>query len=283
MKSLIVVPLAVVGTGLLILILKFGTVTPCGILRAEIRQEAARKGGLGVLLAALPDSIIDGLLVAQYGPMSPGRCIELALSGAPVQPPPAPRANPLQEAQRQARIRAQQLANLRSLTERMLVFATKADAALPKFLPAERRYQYITERMRAALSREQSIYGDGQSSVVRGQISVAIGQAAIQAGQLHINVQVAYRDFDFNAGQLTRESTGASQGCRGAHAVTEADPPPVGYEAWNSACLRFFGAAKIFQQRLSKLRTAFAQIEEVWNAERRKQDEIIQASNLAIQ
>lgn len=283
MKSLTVASLAVVGAGLLILILRFGTVTPCGILRAEIRQEAARKGGIGVLLAALPDSVIDGLLVAQYGPISQGRCIELALSGAPVQPPPAPRANRQQQAQRQARIRAQQLANLRTLTERMLLFTTKADATLPKFLPAERHYQYITQRMRVALDHERSIFGDGQASVARSQISIAIGQAAIRASQLHIDIMISYRSFDFNARDLTRESTGASQGCRGAHPVSETDPPPAGYEGWNSACLRFFDVAKEFQQRVSQLRAAFAQIEGVWNAERRKEDEIVQASNMAVQ
>jgi hypothetical protein len=64
---------------ILILLLKFGTVSPCGILRAEVRQEATSAGGFGGFLAsALPDAVIDELLAAQYGALSPGRCIELA-------------------------------------------------------------------------------------------------------------------------------------------------------------------------------------------------------------
>lgn len=67
-------------------------------------------------------------------------------------------------AQRQAKIEADQLANLQSLTQRMFVFTTKAAAMLPKFAPVEQRYHDITQRMRGALAREQSIYGGGQAS-----------------------------------------------------------------------------------------------------------------------
>lgn len=186
-------------------------------------------------------------------------------------------------AQRQAKLEADQLANLRSLTERMDAFTRKADADLAKFAPVEQRYQYVTHRMRGALAREQSIYGGGQASVARGQISVAINQAAIQANQIHISVQSAYREFDYAASQLMREFAGASQGCRGAHPVTDTTPAPVGRDAWNAACLRFFDSARPFQQRVSDLRVAFAQVEAVWDSERREQDQIVQASNVAVQ
>ena len=107
-------------------------------------------------------------------------------------------------AQRKAKIEADQLANLQSLTQRMIVFTTKADAILPKFAPVEQRYHDITQRMRGALAREQSIYGGGQASVARGQISVAINQAAIQANQIHIGVGSSYQTFDSGSGQLSR-------------------------------------------------------------------------------
>ena len=82
--------LSVVGAGLLIVWLKFGTVDPCGILRAEIRQEAAREGRLAIVALAMPDSVIDAMIAAQYGPLSPGRCIAIAFSGAPLQAPTPP-------------------------------------------------------------------------------------------------------------------------------------------------------------------------------------------------
>jgi hypothetical protein len=90
MKSTVLVLLASVGAGLLIVALKFGTIDPCGIVRAQVRQEAARQGGLGVVASSLPDGVIDSIIVAQSGPLSPGRCIALAFAGAPIQTPAAP-------------------------------------------------------------------------------------------------------------------------------------------------------------------------------------------------
>lgn len=285
MKNLLVVLAILIGGGLSVLALKFGTVTPCGILRAEIRQEAAREGGFGLVVSALPDGAIDAILAAQFGPMSPGRCIQVAHSGPPVRPQAlaAPRHNPEQAAEQYARMRAAQLAYLRNLTEQTSVFTTRADAMLPKFTQIEERYRYITERMREALARERSIYGEGQAGVARSQISVAITQASIQANQIHIGVQSSYRDFDFKAGQLERGSMSGGQGCRGAHVATDSAPIPVGFGEWNSACLNFFGVDRQYEQRVSDLRAAFSKAETIWNAERREQDQIVQASNVAVQ
>lgn len=84
-----------VFAALLIILLKFGTIDPCGILRAQIRQEAARAGGFGGFVgSALPDAVLDTIIAAQYGHLSPGRCITLALAGPPSQAPVAPRPAP---------------------------------------------------------------------------------------------------------------------------------------------------------------------------------------------
>ncbi len=186
-------------------------------------------------------------------------------------------------AQRQAKIEADQLANLQSLTQRMITFTTKADAALPKFARVEQRYHNITQRMRGALAREQSIYGGGQASVARDQISVAINQAAIEANQFHIGIGSSYQSFDFQVGQLERESASANQGCRGARAATASAPVPAGYEVLNAACLRFFGAANEYERRVSDLRAAFSKAAAIWSAERQEQEQIVEASNVAVQ
>jgi hypothetical protein len=86
--------LAAVGVALLIVALKFGTIDPCGILRAQIRQEAAHKGGFGIVASALPDGVIDAMIATQYGPLSPGRCIAVAFAGASPQAPAAPPVQP---------------------------------------------------------------------------------------------------------------------------------------------------------------------------------------------
>jgi hypothetical protein len=50
----------------------YGTLSPCGVLRETVRQ---RDG----LAAVLPDSVVDLAMAAQYGALSPGRCIDILL------------------------------------------------------------------------------------------------------------------------------------------------------------------------------------------------------------
>jgi hypothetical protein len=76
------------ATVLLAALLDYGALAPCGIVRAQVRQQGERVGGFGVLAAALPDGVIDSIIAAHYGPLSPGRCIALAFGGAPLQEAP---------------------------------------------------------------------------------------------------------------------------------------------------------------------------------------------------
>jgi hypothetical protein len=61
----------------------FGTLSPCGLLREKVRHGDA-------LAVVLPDSLIDLAITAQFGPLSPGRCIELWFNNQTVQPPVQP-------------------------------------------------------------------------------------------------------------------------------------------------------------------------------------------------
>ena len=182
-------------------------------------------------------------------------------------------------AQRQAKAEADYLNHLHNLTQQMDAFTAKADVQLKKFAPAEQRYRTITERMPAALAREQSIYGDGQAAVARSQISVSISQAEIASNQIHIEIGGAYQNFNFTSGPLLRGSADMTQGCHTAHAVTVADPVPPGRETWNSACLKLLDSAMKFRDRVKALRAAFDHIEEVWQAEHRDQESLVRASN----
>ena len=82
-----VIGAAIIVIGVLIY-LSFGTLSPCGMLRESIRKQ-------DTLTAALPDSLVDLALVAQYGALSPGRCIGILLGGqnAPV----ATKISPVQQ------------------------------------------------------------------------------------------------------------------------------------------------------------------------------------------
>jgi hypothetical protein len=53
---------------------KFGTIEPCGILRAAVREHTAQDGA-----ANLSDDAIDAMIEPQFGPLSRQRCISLAL------------------------------------------------------------------------------------------------------------------------------------------------------------------------------------------------------------
>jgi hypothetical protein len=167
MKNLLFI---IPGVVLLVILLKFGTVSPCGIMREQIRQEAAREGEFGSFLAAaMPDAAIDGILIAQYGSLSPGRCIVLALTGPPLQapaaPPPSPperqqtypqtyqpggatMSQPLVDALKQAGALANTAINdckNRRLSGELKTYAASAQCSNPKIIKAYQnsRYRYM--------------------------------------------------------------------------------------------------------------------------------------------
>jgi hypothetical protein len=72
----------------LVVYLSFGTLSPCGILRENVRKHDG-------MAAILPDGLVDAALASQYGALSPGRCIGILLgdqrtpvAATPVPPPP---------------------------------------------------------------------------------------------------------------------------------------------------------------------------------------------------
>jgi hypothetical protein len=50
----------------------YGTLSPCGVLREKYRHRDN-------LTAVLPDSVVDLAITAQYGALTPRRCIEVLL------------------------------------------------------------------------------------------------------------------------------------------------------------------------------------------------------------
>ena len=73
----LVIVIAIVAGGIYF---RFGTVEPCGILRVRVREQGVAQRGLNAVLAsALPDQAIDTLMAAQYGPLTPGRCLNVLM------------------------------------------------------------------------------------------------------------------------------------------------------------------------------------------------------------
>lgn len=66
--------------GLAGLYLTYGTLSPCGVLRSEVQQQAGRGGAvLGGLFSMAPDGFADAVLEGMYGKLTPGKCIALFL------------------------------------------------------------------------------------------------------------------------------------------------------------------------------------------------------------
>ena len=173
----------------------------------------------------------------------------------------------------ETRARTDELTHLSDLTTKMTASSASADAQLDKFPPIEQRYRTITQLMRAALVRQQSIYGDGQASVARSQIGVAINQAGVEAEQLHVALQAANRDIGTKIEPLIKNAVDINQRCQLVGSQHDAD--------LHAACLKFFDAAGKFKQSAEKLGQAFDQAEKVWAEEHNKQGAIIRASDIA--
>jgi hypothetical protein len=78
--------------------LVYGTLSPCGALRESVRNQDG-------LARILPDGVVDAMIQANTGPLSPGRCLALLIGGqqapapamaaAPVAAPPVPAPQPI--------------------------------------------------------------------------------------------------------------------------------------------------------------------------------------------
>lgn len=81
----LVLLIVMLGAGAAALYLKYGTVEPCSILRERIRRQEMAGGGqiTRFVVSEVPDRVLDSLLAAQYGPLSPGRCVGLLVHGLP--------------------------------------------------------------------------------------------------------------------------------------------------------------------------------------------------------
>ncbi len=68
------------------LLLKYGTLSPCGMLRAQVRQQDG-------FAAVLPDGLVDLALAAQIGALTPGKCLAALFGNDQSQPPPKQEAS----------------------------------------------------------------------------------------------------------------------------------------------------------------------------------------------
>ena len=68
---------------------RYGTIAPCGMMRAKIRAQTAQEGGNigGFLASVTPDGVIDAMIAAQYNkPVTPALCMSVLFGEQPPQP-----------------------------------------------------------------------------------------------------------------------------------------------------------------------------------------------------
>jgi hypothetical protein len=135
------------------LYLSFGTISPCGMLRESVRKHDN-------LAAALPDGVLDFALAAQYGALSPGRCIEILVARqsappaatpitparqTPVAQHPAPAAQTGDEALRTAFVTAVNECKARRLSGELKTFVASVQCSNPRILQAfsAANYRYM--------------------------------------------------------------------------------------------------------------------------------------------
>jgi hypothetical protein len=175
--------------------------------------------------------------------------------------------------QRQVQAQTDLLARLNKLTQDMLMMANASDAQLEKFPPIQQRYRTITGLMSGALSREQSIIGDGQASVARSQVAIAINQAGIETEQLHMSLQDAIRDMGGKVEPILKDGIDMKQRCQSVESSQSAN--------LYLACVKFQDAGRKISQSMGALNEAFRLTEKVWMEEHRKQEGIVRASETA--
>ena len=178
------------------LYLTFGTISPCGMLRENVRKHDN-------LAAALPDSVLDLALAAQHGALSPGRCLEILLAGqsappvAPARQIPAAQQPPAvqtgDEALRTVFVTAVNECRARRLSGELRTFAASVQCSnariVQAFSVANYRYMYLIDML--AAKRLQIA-----QRIDRKEITEAQGQ--LENTQLLNDLREAERQLDTN-------------------------------------------------------------------------------------
>jgi hypothetical protein len=163
------------------------------------------------------------------------------------------------------------------LTRRMAQFDSEADVHLGRFPGAEKAYEAITARVEGYVARERQYAGNPNASVMRGQLSVAANQAAIQTEQMHYQGESLQSSLETNVKPMADQATAFEQQC---HAVSQnsGNLTPEEVQNVNATCGRLESAVTPFRQKFSAVSTGLAHLEQVYQDERGKQQQLLQTA-----
>jgi septal ring factor EnvC (AmiA/AmiB activator) len=151
----------------------------------------------------------------------------------------------------------------------------KFNAALPEVLrelPAiEDRYRAITARMGGYLNRKRQLagYTDYRFAAAGNQISVTLLQGPIATDQVHFRAQEIQRNFENNIAPLRQQVIDLKRLCDGFS----------NEEQLQSICKANAARMSEFKRNFDELSQKLTQLEANYEAERRSQQQIIDASD----
>jgi hypothetical protein len=169
--------------------LDYGTLSPCGALRETVRKQDG-------LARILPDSVVDAVIEAHSGPLSPGRCLALLIGGQHAPAPTVAAAPPAAAAQAPQANSAQ--ANLQAASNEM---ATAINECRAKRISGEfesfvQSAQCSNPRIMQAFRKANYRYMDLIALMVakRTQISERLDHKEISEADAGVALQQAFTD-----------------------------------------------------------------------------------------
>jgi hypothetical protein len=232
--------------------------------------------GAGILASHLPASDVAHQVAPAYE-ASRSHALSTPLPAPVTEVPPGREATqPTPDETRALAV----LGQLESALPKMEHFNSAVDAWIAKIPTIENRYKTITARMTDYLNRERQLSGlrDPRAGVARSQISVAMSQASIATDQLHIQVQPVQSEFDNQVAPLRERVFAFVQPCR---VVSQSDPAtfPTTYSRLSDACGQLAALSPIFLEKYGALSQGLHQLEDAYNVERGRQEQLVQVSN----
>ena len=158
-------------------------------------------------------------------------------------------------------------------TSRMQRFDSEADVHLARFPNAEKTYQGITTKMAQDLERECQLAGNPNSSLARSQLSLDASQASLLTDQVHNQLESLESSFQNNIQPIANELAALDRQCS-----QSASSDTTLAQTRDTACGRLNTAAIPFRQKFNATASGLANLEQVYQAERDKQQRLLQTA-----
>ncbi len=182
-----------------------------------------------------------------------------------------------QAAQRTFQAQANFVAEIEQLIRKMGQFDSEADIHLGRFPGAEKGYEAITAKAASYVARERQLAGNPNAYNMRVQLSNAVIQVENATEQVHNQGVSLQSSLEGNIKPLADQATAFEQQC---HAVSQnsGNLTPAEIQNVNASCDRLASAAIPFRQKYAAMSDGLANLEQVYQRERDKQEGLIQES-----